>query len=174
LRTLANEGFNYCQALYRIENTIWDLSIKERYICRQEHSLPIVKAFSTWFQTNKDRVLPRSCLGKAIEYSMNQMKYLKNYLLDGRLEMDNNRRERSIKPFVMGRKGWLFSHTPKGARASAMIYSIVETVKENHLKPYEYIKSLLDTLPQMDITDQEAVDQLLPWSKSIPEECRMK
>lgn len=174
LRTLANAGFNYCQALYRIENTIRDLSIKERYIYRQEHSLPIVEAFSTWLQTNKDRVLPRSSLGKAIEYSMNQMKYLKNYLLDGRLEMDNNRAERSIKPFVMGRKGWLFSHTPKGARASAMIYSIVETVKENHLKPYEYIKYLLDTLPQMDITDLEAVDQLLPWSKSIPEECRMK
>ena len=174
LRTLANEGFKYCQDLYRIESKIRDLSIEDRLTYRQEYSLPIVEGFSAWLDKHKDRVLPKSMLGKAIEYSINQLNYLKNYLLDGRLEIDNNRAERSIKPFVMGRKGWLFSNTPRGAESSAIIYSLIETIKENNLKPYEYIKYLLDTLPQMDINNSEVVDQLLPWSESIPEYCRLK
>jgi len=79
-----------------------------------------------------------------------------------RLEIDNNISERSIKPFVVGRKNWLFSNTPKGARASATIYSIVETAKENGLNPFEYLKYLFEKLPNMDIEDKEALDEILP------------
>ena len=94
-------------------------------------------------------------------------------MLDGRLEIDNNRSERSIKPFVIGRKNWLFSNTPKGAIASATIYSIVETAKENRLKPFEYLKYLFEQLPNLEIKDQNAVDTLLPWSALLPDYCRM-
>ena len=97
-----------------------------------------------------------------------------NYLLDGRLEIDNNRCERSIKPFVIGRKGWLFSNTPKGAKTSAIIYSIVETAKENKLKPFEYLKYLLDTIPNIDINNPNELDKLLPWSDTIPVDCKLK
>ncbi|MDK2855709.1 MAG: transposase [Bacillota bacterium] len=93
-------------------------------------------------------------------------------MLDGRLEISNNRSERSIKPFVIGRKNWLFANTPRGAQASATIYSIVETAKENGLNPFRYLTYLFETLPNMDITDPTALDQVLPWSESIPAVCR--
>ena len=95
------------------------------------------------------------------------------FLEDGRLEIDNNRAERSIKPFVMGRKAWLFAQSMKGASASAIIYSIVETAKENQLNPLNYLTYLFEQLPLIDHNDVEAIDQLLPWSKTIPEECRV-
>lgn len=151
-----------------------DLSIEARYRYRQEHSLPVVEAFSAWLEKVKEKVLPKSTLGKAIEYSISQLENLKNFLLDGRLEIDNNRAERLIKPFMIRRRGWLFSNTPKGAKSSAILYSIIETVKENNLKPYEYLKYVLETIPYIDVSNKEEVDKLLPWSKMIPEEYRMK
>ncbi|SHJ14537.1 Transposase IS66 family protein [Desulfofundulus thermosubterraneus DSM 16057] len=91
---------------------------------------------------------------------------------DGRLELDNNRSERSIKPFVIGRKNWLFANTPRGARASAITYSIIETAKENGLNPFQYLSYLFERLPNLDPTDGNALDQLLPWSDSLPPACR--
>ena len=93
-----------------------------------------------------------------------------NVFLDGRLELSNNRAERSVKLFVMGRKAWLFSNTPNGADASSVMFSIMETSKENGLKPYEYIKFLLEKLPSARTSELEA---LLPWSESLPDYCRM-
>lgn len=93
------------------------------------------------------------------------------FLEDGRLEIDNNRSERAIKPVVIGRKNWLFSNTPRGAKASAIIYSIVETAKENGLNPYYYLRHLLEILPNMDLTDEDALDKLMPWSTSLPVTC---
>lgn len=90
---------------------------------------------------------------------------------DGRLEIDNNRSERSIKPAVIGRKAWLFANTPRGARASAIIYSIVETAKANGLNPYYYLRYLFEQLPKMDTTDENGLDQLLPWSTILPVTC---
>lgn len=87
--------------------------------------------------------------------------------------MDNNRGERSIKPFVIGRKAWLFAQSMKGATASAIIYSIVETAKENQLNPLNYLTYLFEQLPLIDLNDVEAIDQLLPWSQTIPTECRI-
>lgn len=95
------------------------------------------------------------------------------FINDGRLELHNNRAERSIKPFVMGRKAWLFAQSMKGATASAIIYSIVETAKANQLNPLKYLTYLFEHLPQVDLDVQESLDQFLPWSKTIPEECRI-
>lgn len=117
-------------------------------------------------------MLPKSTFGQAIAYCLNQWEKLQAFLLDGRLELDNNRSERSIKPFVIGRKNWLFSNTPRGARASATIYSIVETAKENGLNPLAYLTYLFERLPNIDIDDEAALDELLPWSDSLPPECR--
>jgi transposase len=89
------------------------------------------------------------------------------------LEIDNNRSDRSIKPFVIGRKNWLFANTSKGANASATIYSIVETVKENGLNPFEYLKFLFEKMPNMDLADRNAFDEILPWSKTLPDCCRV-
>jgi hypothetical protein len=93
------------------------------------------------------------------------------FLEDGRLEIDNNLSERSIKPVVIGRKNWLFANTPQGARASAIIYSIVETAKANGLNPYYYLRYLFEQLPNIDLTDENSLDQMLPWSATIPVSC---
>jgi transposase len=95
------------------------------------------------------------------------------FLKDGRLEIDNNRSERSIKPFVIGRKNWLFANTTRGARASATIYSLIETAKENNLNPFTCLTYLFEKLPNMDTKDKDALDQLMPWSSSIPLVCRV-
>ncbi len=93
---------------------------------------------------------------------------------DGRLEIDNNRSERAIKPFVIGRKNWLFANTARGAKASATIYSVMETAKENGLNPFQYLQYLFEQLPQLtDPNDPEALDKLLPWSLMLPLACRV-
>ena len=89
------------------------------------------------------------------------------------LELDNNRSERSIKPFVIGRKNWMFSNTPRGATASATIYSIIETAKENGLNPFTYLQYIFEKLPNMNLKDQGAMDELLPWASTLPPECRL-
>jgi transposase len=112
----------------------------------------------------------QSHLGKAVSYCLNHWKELNNFLLDGRLELSNNRSERSIKPFVIGRKNFLFCITPLGAGASATTYSIVESAKENGLKPFEYLKYLFTELPNATSKD---LDEFLPWSETIPDYCRI-
>lgn len=116
-------------------------------------------------------MLPKSGLGKAVQYCLNQWDKLVAFLEDGRLEIDNNRSERSIKPVVIGRKNWLFSNTPQDARASAIIYSIVETAIANGLYPYYYLRYLFEQLPNIDLTDMDALDCLLPWSTTLPVIC---
>ena len=100
----------------------------------------------------------------AVKYAHNQWPKLVRFLQDGRIDISNNSAERSIKPFVIGRKNWIFCNTPKGARASATIYSIVETAKENRLNPYTYLTHLFEKLPNIDTRDTEVLDQLLPWN----------
>lgn len=109
-------------------------------------------------------------LRKAIGYLKNNEKYLRRYLEDGRLEIDNNRAERSIKPFVMGRKNFLFANTESGAQGSAVMYSIIETAKENNLDPYEYLKYIFTKLP--NLKEYETIDILLPWN--APDDCQSK
>jgi transposase len=118
----------------------------------------------------REECAKQSHLGKAVEYCLNHWKELNNFLLDGRLELSNNRSERSIKPFVIGRKNFLFCITPRGAKASATTYSIVESAKENGLKPFEYLTYLFTELPN---ATTKALDEFLPWSESLPDNCRI-
>jgi transposase len=167
----ATDGLQFCNQLFKIERELKELSPKERYEKRLERSKPLLDAFLSWLHVQEQKVLPKSALGQAITYCLNQWDKLEAFLEDGRLELDNNRSERSIKPVVIGRKNWMFSNTPRGARASAIIYSIVETAKENGLNPYYYFNYLFEKLPNMDTTDEEALDRLLPWSTTLPVTC---
>ena len=170
----AKKGLEFCNRLFEIERHLREVSPEERYEIRLERSRPVVDAFRAWLDQQRPNVLPKSALGQAINYCINQWDKLVNFLKDGQLELDNNRAERSIKPFVIGRKNFLFSNTPRGARASAITYSIIETAKENGLAPFHYLKYLFEKLPNIDLQDQKPLDELLPWSKSLPEECRVK
>ncbi|MBC7075955.1 MAG: IS66 family transposase [Syntrophomonadaceae bacterium] len=169
----AKVGLNYCNRLFAIERQLKDKSVKERYEKRLELAKPILDEFHIWLKKQRQQTLPKSAFGQAIAYCLNQWDDLSHFLLDGRLEIDNNRAERSIKPFVIGRKNFLFSNTPRGARSSAIIYSIIETAKENNLKPYNYLMYLFEQLPNVNTNDVAVINSLLPWSDTLPEECRM-
>jgi transposase len=170
----AKEGLNFCNQLFAIERELHDATPEERYEIRLKRSRPVMDAFLAWLNYQSPRVLPKSAFGQAISYCRNQWDKLEAFLKDGRLELDNNRGERSIKPFVIGRKNWLFSNTPKGAKASATIYSIIETAKENGLNPFSYLQYLFEELPNLDIKEQDTIDKLLPWSSALPLKCRVK
>lgn len=171
--TTTEEGLVFCNKLFEIERELRDVTNIERYESRLKKSVPVLNDFKNWLKYQRPRVLPKSPSGKAIKYCLNQWDKLNAFLLDGSLEIDNNRAERSIKPFVIGRKNWLFSNTPKGANSSATIYSIVETAKENGLNPFSYLTYLFDKLPNIDINDKNALDELMPWSESLPESCKV-
>lgn len=173
LPVAAKEGLDFCNQLFAIERDLKEATNDERYQARLARSRPVLDAFLAWLNYQKPRVLPKSALGQAIQYCLNQWNKLEAFLMDGRLELDNNRSERSIKPFVIGRKNWLFANTPRGARASAIIYSIVETAKENSLNPFIYLTYLFEKLPNIDVKDPDALGKLLPWSATLPIICRM-
>jgi transposase len=166
------QGLEYCNKLFQIEDEIKKHSPEERTMYRMEKSKPLLDEYFAWVQKLEPIVLPKSKLGEAIFYSLKQRSYLENYLLNGRLEISNNRAERSIKPFVIGRKNWLFSNTPKGAVASAVIYSLIETAKENDLNPFPYLQYLFEQLPNVDMKDPELLKKFLPWSSELPPICR--
>ena len=141
---------------------------RERHEQRLKYSKPVSDEFFDW--VGSLNALPKSLLGDAVHYALAQREYLENVFLDGRLELSNNRAERSLKPFVQGRKQWLFSCSPNGAEASSIIYSIIETAKENKLNPFQYIKHLLEMRPSDESGD---LDSLLPWSDRLPDTCRV-
>ena len=137
---------------------------------RVEQAKPVLDAMFAW--ANSRTAAPKSALGKAFTYLKEQWPYLTNYLKDGRLEISNNRAERSIKPFVIDRKNFLFANTPRGAAGSAVIFSLIQTAMENGLDPYRYLTWLLTTANNADLTVPEIIQNLLPWN--APEECRAK
>lgn len=164
---LTNIGLSYINRLFAIEAETDSLGPEERLSVRQERSRPVVDQFKAWLTEQSMRVLPKSALGHAIAYCLGQWSKLIVFLTDGRLEISNNRAERSIKPFVIGRKNWLFANTPRGARTSAVIYSLVETAKENGLNPSVYLEYVLDRLRGIDPNNDDALDALLPWSVDV-------
>lgn len=166
------KGLDYCNQLFKIEKEIIDFSAEDRTKYRMKKSKPLLLEYFDWLEKMQPMVLPKSKLGDAIGYSLNQRKYLENFLLDGRLEISNNRAERSIKPFVIGRKNWLFCNTPKGAKASAIIYSLIETAKENGLNPFPYLQYLFEQLPNVDVKDPQVLEKFLPWAEDLPSSCR--
>lgn len=165
-------GLDYCNQLFRLEKQWVDLTSELRLRQRQKHSKPILDAYWAWLETVNP--LKGSGLGKAIQYSINQKEFLDAFMLDGRIELSNNRAENSIRPFVTGRKNWLFSDTTRGADASATVYSIIESAKSNRLNPYMYLVHLFKQLPSLVELNSETLECLLPWSPTIPEWCKNK
>ena len=164
----AERALVYINLLFWFEHDFRDLSPEKRFEERLKYSKPVSDDYFDWVATLNP--LPKSKKGEAVTYSLSQRKYLENVYLDGRLELSNNISERAIKPFVQGRKVWLFSNTPNGAESSSILYSLVETARENDLSPYQYIKYLLEKLPT---TTTKELDTLLPWSDSLPNQCNV-
>jgi len=169
----SNEGLEFCNKLFAIEKNLKELSNEERYKARLELSAPVTEAFLAWIKIQTPRVLPKSALGQAIQYCRNQWPKLTAFLKDSRLFIDNNASERSIKAFVMGRMVWMFSNTLKGANASSVAYSIIETAKENQLNPFQYLTYLFEKLPNVYILDPYVLDEYLPWSTTLSDYCRL-
>lgn len=171
--TLAYDALKQIAAIYKIEGSLSELLPEERQRQRDLTMTPMVEAFFAWVKKNRGFVLPKSETGKGFEYCLNQEKYLKVFIPDGNVPMDNNAAEGSIRGFCVGKHNWHIMDTIDGAKASAIIYSIAETAKANNLKPYNYFEFLLTEIPKhMDDKNLEFLDNLLPWSKNLPEECR--
>lgn len=154
----ADVALSMIQKLYAIERRMAQKTVQERYEARQKEAKPIFEKLHQWL--TKQKVMNKSVLYKAINYMLNQWDMLIVYLEDGRLSIDNNRAERAVKPFVIGRKNWLFSNTENGAQTSAMLYSIIESAKANGLMVFDYLQTCLEALshPAPDI------EALLPWN----------
>ena len=166
----AAQGLAYCDKLFAIEAELAELSPEERYNERLKQAKPVLDAFLAW--ANVRTAAPKSALGKALTYLKEQWPYLTNYLKDGRLELSNNRAERSIKPFVIDRKNFLFANVVRGATGSAVMFSLIQTAIENKLDPYRYLTWLMKTANNADLTDSATVQSLLPWNAA--QECRTK
>lgn len=173
-------GFNYCEKLYKIEKELREVYSEDenyyekRYEIRLEKSALLLNEFQKYVERELKDALPKSPLGQALEYTRKLLPDMKTFLEDGSIEIDNNGAERAIKPFVIGRKNWLFSNSSKGARASALIYSLIESSKSNGLVVEKYLSYLFDILSN---TEQKTKDYLLismPWSKDLPDELKVK
>jgi transposase len=158
----AGEALRTIRALYAIERDARNRQLcrEDVYRERQEKSKPILNEFELWVKELSLKVPPKSLLGKAVFYTLSQWPRLVKYLEDGILNIDNNWIENSVRPFAVGRKNWLFSDRPVGAAASATIYSIIETAKNNNLEPYHYLCYLFDRLPYAHTTEE--FKKLLP------------
>lgn len=162
----ATKGLAYIQKLYRIETLIKHDSPEARLQVRQQQAKPLLAEIRTWLDQSLATTPPSSAVGKALQYLHNQWDKLIRYCDDGRLNIDNNGIERAIRPFVTGRKNWLFSDTVKGAKASANLYSLIETAKANGLEPYRYLRHVFTQLP--------AAQSLEDFEALLPENVRLE
>lgn len=170
-RTTAEIGRDYCDQLFHLEDQMKQLTPEDRYTKRLELEKPVLEAFWCWLDSVQ--ALKGSALGKAVTYARNQKPYMENYLLDVRCSLSNNAAENAIRPFTVGRKNWLFADTPKGAKASAAIYSIIETAKANGLNVYTYLEFLLMYMPNTDWRNHpEDLEDLMPWSELSIQTCK--
>jgi transposase len=160
----ADVAINYIAKLYAIEKQAKDTSSEARRQLRQEKSVPILNALREWLDKTLHSTLPKGLLGTALGYLNKNWEKLIRYTEDGDVNIDNNLAENAIRPFVIGRKNWLFSATPRGAHASAAIYSLIETAKANGLEPYAYLREVFTKLPR--ISSDEELQALLPWNVS--------
>lgn len=159
------------QAIYREEGKLTDFTSDERLKQRQVVIKPLVDAFFAYLKTIN--VSKKDKFGDAVGYALNQEKYLRVFLTDGDVPIDNNASERAIRGFCIGKKNWQMIDTINGARTSAIIYSIVETAKANNLRPFNYVQHLLEEIPKhMDDRDCSFLEELLPWSEKLPAEIR--
>lgn len=156
----AHQGLALIQQLYRVEKQARRLTSDERYVLRQQQARPILDELRRWLDESLPQVPPTSATGKAMHYLRREWTKLIRYLDDGRLEIDNNGAENAIRPFVVGRKNWLFSASVKGVTSSANLYSLIETAKANGLEPYAYLRYLFTALPKAETV--EVIEALLP------------
>ena len=163
-------GYDYCSKLFAAERKYAHLSSLVRKTARQVEAEPLLEAYWWWVNTLEPTL--GSKLAEAVTYAKNQKEYLNSFLEHGEVDISNNYAENAIRPFTVGRKNWLFCDTPKGADASAIVYTVVETAKANGLEPYRYLKLLLTELPYLGKTpSQEDLMQFLPWSKTMQAAC---
>ncbi|MBB2184615.1 IS66 family transposase [Lachnospiraceae bacterium MD1] len=177
-QSVAYQALQRIAEFYSADTELKGLSSEERLQKRLQVIKPLVEEFFTWVkqQVADCAVPPQSKTGRGLQFCLNQEKYLKVFLTDGDVPIDNSASERAIRTFCLGKKNWMFHNTARGAGASAMVYSISETAKLNNLRPYYYFKYILTELPKLcdeqgniDPTD---LDYLMPWSESLPDECR--
>lgn len=172
-KTIAYQALDRISAFYALEDNWADLSPEERLNRRQKHLLPLVEAYFAWIKEIDQDTIVSQKTKDGLNYSLNQEKYLRVFLNDGQVPIDNSASERAIRPFCVGRANWHMIDSIKGAKASAVIYSIIETAKANNLKPYDYLKHLLtETSAHVDDIDGSYLDDLLPWSDAIPDSCK--
>ena len=160
----ADVALSLINKLYSIERDLKDADHNERLDVRQQRSQPLIDQLKAWLDKTQPQVAGQTALGKAVNYLASNWSRLVRYIEGGHLPIDNNRAENAIRPFVIGRKNWLFSDTPKGATASAQIYSLIETAKANGQEPYAWLRHILERLSAASrVEDYEA---LLPWNCS--------
>ena len=168
-------GFYYCEQLYSIEKDLReqysgsDDYYDDRHRIRLKKSLSIFNKFQKYVETEIPDALPASALDKALSYTQKLLPNMKAFFTDGSLEIDNNAAESAVKLFVIGRKNWLFSNTPKGARSSAILYSIIETAKANSLAVEKYLIYLFDVLSKTENRDMAFLEDYMPWSDDLPD-----
>lgn len=170
---LPSKRIAYCNKLFEWERKFKDLTPEEREIKRLENEKPLLEAFWSWVETESPRVLPKSKIGAAFQYALNHKEKLETYLEYGNCQISNNIAENSIRPFTIGRKNWTFCGSPKGAHASACVYSLVETAKANGLNPYKYLEYLLSLLPGSNPeTNPKILDSMMPWNQQVQNTCK--
>jgi transposase len=154
----ARQGLSQIQKLYALERKLVDATPEQRHAARQEQMTPRLEKLRVWLGASLPSVPPQSLTGKALHYLAGQWPKLIRVLDDGRLPLDTNLVENAIRPFVVGRKAWLFADTVGGARASANLYSLVETAKANDIEPWAYLQHLFERLPAAtELADLEAL-----------------
>ena len=157
----ADQGLAFIQALYRIERDIKEKTTDEKRLARQQQSQPLLDKIKKWLEKSLPQMPPQTPTGKALHYLHQQWPHLIHYVNDGDYPIDNNPAENAIRPFVIGRKNWLFSASQKGAMSSANLYSLIETAKANGLEPSAYLRKVFTDLPNAKTLEE--VEALLPW-----------
>ena len=175
---MAHKALELIAAIYHEDEKLKAKTAEERLAQRRIKVAPHVESFFAWAKErlNDGSSLPKGKTVEGLNYCINQEKYLRVFLTDGNVPIDNSASERAIRPFCIGKKNWILINSEKGARASARAYSIAETAKANNLKPYKYFEYLLTELPQRVYEDGSInpaeLDDLMPWSDSIPDDCK--
>ena len=172
--TVAFEANHKIAMIYKIDNKMKDAAPEERLAYRQEKVAPLVNELFEWAKDRVEKTATAHTVD-ALKYLINQEAYLREFLNNGIIPLDNSDAERSIRAFCVGKHSWHIADTSRGAKSSGILYSIAETAKANGLKPYEYFKYLIEQLHlhENDLTD-EFIDTLLPWSETLPDELKVK
>ena len=171
--SISGQAIKRIDELFALDKTLADKTPEERQKERLRLEKDKLEAFFVWLEEVHPGALPKSALGKAINYALNHKEGLSVYLNDSNAALSNNICERAIRNFTIGRKNWLFSASPKGATASAAIYSVIETCKANDIDPFKYLVYLFERMPNMNFKiHPEELDALLPWNEEIQKNCK--